>query len=180
MRPLLLTLLITILLSCNNKAGKNAETPTTVKEPEAPLTTSLNRPTYSLKYLSSWIIDSSSEEFDLDRHFTLHSPVESGVITFFIFNTPKDEAESLQNQINAHLAETMKDGTVTYFSKWGNYQGHGAIITGKMSGVWPGEIKIFIHSTATSSFLVTSIYADSYKNDVLPGLNHIESSFVLK
>jgi hypothetical protein len=180
MRPILLIILFAALFSCNIGVDKNSTDNTTLKESNGHIKTLLNRPTYSVEYLSNWTIDSSSKLFDLDGHFTLHSPFESGLITFFIFNISKDEDESLQDQINAQLAETIKNGNVSYFSKWGNYQGHGAIIKGKMNGAWKSEIKIFVHSTTNKSFLITSIYADGYKDDVLPGLNQIESSFKLK
>lgn len=180
MRLILFCLIGITVISCIHGVDKNSNDKKISNESNNHTNILLGRPTYSLEYPRNWSIDSSSKLFDLDGHFTLRSSVESGLITFFIFNTPQDENETLQDQINAQLAETIKNGTVSYFSKWGNYQGHGAIIKGKINGLWKSELEIFVHSTASNSFLITSVYADSYKDDVLPGLNQIESTFKLK
>ena len=140
----------------------------------------LNRPGYTLAYPVNWHIDSSSKLYDIDGHFTLHSPVESGLITVFFFNVSKDEKETLEKHIHAQLENSMKDGTVSYFTKWGNYQGHGASLKGRLEGSWKSELKIFVYSNKEQSFLITSICADGYRDEVIPGLNLIESSLKLK
>ncbi|MEP7236369.1 MAG: hypothetical protein ABI685_00825 [Ferruginibacter sp.] len=181
MRFILFIIMYVIFISCNDM--ETDKKPNGHKQSDAttrPAKLLLERPTYSLIYPGNWTIDSSSKLYDIDGHFTLHSPVESGLITFFIFNIANDERETLQDHINAQLEKTIKHGEVSYFTQWGNYKGHGAIIRGKMSGVWKAELKIFVYSTGSNSFLITSIYAEGYKDDILPGLKIIESSFKLK
>ncbi|MGG9962270.1 hypothetical protein [Ferruginibacter sp. SUN106] len=140
----------------------------------------LNRPDYTLTYPAGWRIDSSSKLYNIDSHFTLHSPVESGLITFFMFNVQKDEKETLEKHIRAQLANTMKDGTVSYFTTWGNYEGHGATLKGRLEGLYKSELKIFVYGTKDYSFLIVSICADGYRDEVLPGLTQIASSFKIK
>ncbi|GAB2813630.1 hypothetical protein [Ferruginibacter profundus] len=140
----------------------------------------LDRPGYALTYPADWRIDSSSKLYDIDSHFTLHSPVESGLVTFFIFNVLKDEKETLEKHVKAQLSTTMKDGTVSYFTSWGNYQGHGASLKGKLDGLYKSELKIFVYGSETCSFLIVSICADGYRDEVLPGLTQITSSFKIK
>jgi len=177
--PMLVIIACMLLTACNqgwDKNGKHVK----AKESGNGEKLLLNRPGYVVAYPDNWHIDSTSKLYDIDGHFTLHSGVESGLITFFIFNIQKDEVETLNRQVKVQLENSMKDGTVSYFTKWGNYVGHGAILKGKMSGVWKSEIKIFVYGTKEQSFLITSICADGYRDDVLAGLNLIESTFKLK
>lgn len=178
--PILLLFACIIVASCNYKGDKRSSDNVPAKKSGGDVNLLLDRPAFSLRYPDSWTIDSSSKLYDIDGHFTLHSGVESGLVTFFIYNIHKDEEETLQRHIKAQLEETMKNGTVSYFTTWGNYEGHGAVIRGKLQGIWKAEIKIFIYSSKNDSFLITSIYTDSYRDDVLPGLKEIESSFKLK
>src|SRR6185369_434312 len=136
-----------------------------------PDTISISRPSYELKYLSTWKIDSSDADFNIDTYFSIDAPVEDGTSVFFIFNVPVNEDNQVKAQVNAHLKKVMKNGTVTYFDHFGKFEGRGALIDGKMMGLWQGKTKIFCHSGDSTSFLVVSQYLVSDSAKVLPGFN---------
>ncbi|MBP6430641.1 MAG: hypothetical protein KA319_02655 [Ferruginibacter sp.] len=142
--------------------------------------TFLSRDNYSLRYLTTWRIDSSDIDFDIDNYFTFDSPDQS-FITFFIFNTSIDAKENLEEQINAHLKRTFKNGAVEYFSKWGvNYNGSGAIIKGKAMGIFKSELEIFCYSTPEASFISVSQINESDKAKDSRGIELIKNTFKLK
>lgn len=143
-------------------------------------TISLNTSTYTLKHLKGWTLDTTDEDFDIERYFFLDSPSEDGFISFFIYNTAMDEEELVQNQIDAHLEKSMKGGKVTRFTKWGKFTGKGARIKGKVTGIWNGEIAVFSSSTDSSTFLTVMQVLDSDRGPELKGLKCIEKSFTLK
>jgi hypothetical protein len=148
---------------------KNNNTPTQQEE-------ALDRPHYQMKYYSDWTIDSTDKDFDLDSYFTLNTASGSGFISFFIFNRIIDEKEHLDAQIKTHN-KLMKDGNVSLFETWGKYKGHGATIDGKFSGAFKGEVKIFVHSCDSCSFLVAYQFFNRDKERDLPGFNLIETTF---
>jgi hypothetical protein len=172
----MLTIVCIMCISCNSvldKKPKHLKAATGEK-------ILLDRPGYTLAYPAGWTIDSSSKIYDIDGHFTLHSPIESGLITFFIFNVQKDEEETLNRHIKAQLAASMKDGTVSYFNRWGNYKGHGARITGRLEGLYKSELEIFVYGSKDQSFLIVSVCGNGYREELLPGLQLVASSFKLK
>ena len=140
----------------------------------------LKRPTYNLEYPYNWYIDSTDSDFDIDNYFSIDSKSESGFVKFIFFNTQLDEEVHLKEQIKEHLKVTVKNGTVSYFNKWGIYTGQGAIIKGKMLGVFKGELKLFVHSNDSSSFLIFSQILDEDKLRDEQGLKIIENSFLKK
>ncbi len=173
MRQCFVFFVLTLFFSCDF-ASSEKDSKTTKLE------TIINRPFYELKYPSRWHIDTTDTDYDIDSYFSIEAPVDDGLALFFIFNIPIDEEVYVNNQIEAHLKKVMKNGKVEYFDHWGKFGGHGATITGKLLGVWKGELKIFCHSGDSSSFLTVAQYLDRDKEIVLPGLHLIESTFRLK
>ncbi|HYM94835.1 MAG TPA: DUF4339 domain-containing protein [Chitinophagaceae bacterium] len=143
-------------------------------------TITISRPAYELNYPSGWIPDTEDKDFDLDGYFAIDGPVEDATSIFFIYNVPIDEKTHIATQVKIHLERVIKNGDVSYFDNWGNFKGHGAIIKGKMMGVFKGETKIFCHSGKNCSFVSFMQYLDSDREIVLPGFQLIESSFRLK
>ena len=179
MRPILITLILALVISCNNNVGKERDAIKAAYKNKATKLL-LSRPSYSLAYLSDWTIDSSKQMEGVETHFTMNSSNENGMITFFLFDHPKEESEELEKHLKAQLKRSIKDGLVKYITNWGNYKGHGAIIKGKNIVSMQSKLIIFVSSTADRSFLITSICADDYEDEILPGLNLIESSFRMK
>jgi hypothetical protein len=143
-------------------------------------TVTISRAVYELKYLSNWKIDTADKDFDIDSYFSIDAPVEDGTSMFFLFNTPINEEEQISAQVKAHLEKAMKNGIVSYFDHWGNFRGHGALLKGKIMGIWKGEVTIFCHSGDSTSFLAVCQYLDNDTLKVLPGFRLIESSFKLR
>jgi|GEM_PF-4441667 len=179
MRHTLFILTVALLVSCNNNADKTSGHHL-VAEKTSGTKLLIDRPTYSVERFSDWTIDSSIKLENVKTHFTLHSPLESGLITVFIFDHSQDEKESLERHIKAQLNKSMPNGVVKYITNWGNYKGQGAIIKGNNTANMPSKLVIFVSSTEESSFIITSVYANEYEDQVLPGLNVIESSFKMK
>lgn len=180
MKTLILISLSVALLSCNTGVFDNGKNNKGITG-HSTRKKALNRSRYYIEYYSDWRLDTASKLYDADSHFTLYpQPVENGMFTIFVFAEPRDEEKELQRHLAAQQEKSIKHGAVTYFTQWGAYQGHGASIKGRLRDVWESEIKIFVYSTAEKSFLITSLCTDSYKDDVLPGLELIESSFRIK
>ena len=179
MRHTLFILALVLLFSCNNGSDKTGSHHR-VADKTSGTKLLIDRPTYAVERFSDWTIDSATTMKNVETHFTLHSPYESGLITFFLFDHPQDERESLKRHIMAQLNKSIPNGVVKYITNWGSYKGHGAIIKGKNTASMPSKLVIFVSSTDESSFIITSVYADEYEDQVLPGLNLIESSFKMK
>ena len=180
MKPVLFILLLAHTISCNNGVDKKRERQRVLKDEIKSTRLVLDRPTYALSYLSDWTIDSSEKLENIKTHFTLHSGVESGLITVFIFDYPQDESETLQRHIDAQLNKHILNATVKYFTDWGSYKGHGVIVKGMNTASMPSKLEIFVYSNEKRSFLITSIYANEFEDNVLPGLNLIKASFKMK
>jgi len=112
----------------------------------------INRPAYMLHYDASWNIDSSDSDFNFDSYFSIDTRSNNGAVSFFIFDTPTDPAEHVKAQVKAHLAKVMKNGSVTYFEKWGSFSGKGALIKGKLLGNFSGKIPLVSYSNNNFTF----------------------------
>jgi hypothetical protein len=139
----------------------------------------LKRASYKIEYYDNWRIDSTTGNHDLDSYITLYSPTEEGFVSIFIFNKTINVKEHIDEQVEAHLNETIKNGKVTYLNHWGKYLGYGATIEGKISGIFKGSIKVFACSGKEFSFLIASQLIYTAREEDEPGLKLIESSFRL-
>jgi hypothetical protein len=140
----------------------------------------LSTPNYVMNYYANWKIDSTDSDFDINSNFIFDSPSDNNFISFSILNIGIDPQEHIQDQIREHLARSMKNGKVTYFKRWGKYEGSGASIRGKFVGIYSGELRIFCHSTDSSAFVVTSQLIASDSTTDKRGLELMESTFTLK
>jgi len=175
MKPFLFLFSLFLIISCDSLNKKSSAENSTAAIPKY-----IKRPSFELNYPSSWHVDTTDSDYDIDSYFSIDPPVNNGISIFIIYNTSIDEQEHVSAQVKAHLEKVMKNGNVSYFTNWGNFTGHGAIIKGKSMGVWKGVVKIFCHSGDSYSFLNVSQYLDQDKELVMPGFQLIESSFKLK
>lgn len=191
MKQSYLIIIIFALFSCSQETNKKVEE--AKHEPEnalqaksEPLQTMaaknkiISRQGFQVEYPKDWYIDTTDSDFDIDSNFSIDSPSDGSFTNFMIFNTKIDDKEQLDAQIKEHLKTTMKKGTVSYFDKWGEYQGKGATINGKLLGVYKGELKIFAHSTDSGSVLIVSQMLDGDKAKDEEGIKTIETSFRIK
>ncbi|MGG9972191.1 hypothetical protein ACQ33O_10390 [Ferruginibacter sp. SUN002] len=181
MKKFIVLIIIPFLFSCsiNSNEDKNKEE-NKIEKPIVVKKRFLARPNYKMEYPDNWTIDSTDSDYDIDTYFSLNSPSNGAFASFMFINTKVDEQEHLDLHIKEQLKVTMKNGTVSYFEKWGDYIGHGATIRGKLLGIFKGDLKIFVHSNDTSSFLILSQLSDEDKLKDEEGLKLIESSFRTK
>jgi hypothetical protein len=160
-------LIFVFILSFISGNNATAQTLPTIKSAE------MDRSGYNFMFDSEWKIDSSDADYDLDSYYSLDSKSGNGFITFAFFNAATNPEENVAEQIKAHLQTSMKNGQVTRFETWGKFKGKGAIISGKILGIYKGEIKVFSYTEKERSFLIVSQIMES-------GLLLIEKSFLLK
>lgn len=175
MKQFSLLLFLIFLFSCNS-VNDNGEKDYL----KAVSRKSINRSKYELQYPSDWKINTADKDFDIDGYFSIEAPEDNALSMFFIFNTSINEEEYLEDQVQAQLNKTLKNGQVLYFDHWGSFTGHGAVIKGKFLGVSGGELKIFCHSNDSASFLTVTQYLNKHEEEVMPGFRLIETSFKLK
>jgi hypothetical protein len=102
---------------------------------------------------------------------------------------------SIDIAVNSSAGDTIKDPdefespfrqrffdkySKTHFSKFGNYQGRGLLMTGKIQNRQEGYVKIFIHVDSVQSLFVVECNTAPGSKQVGDDLQQIESSFKLK
>jgi hypothetical protein len=122
----------------------------------------IDRDSFSVKYPSTWSIDTKDEDYDPDALFSLDAPAEGATMMFMIFDSVIDTDDMLKAQEEAMTKEVIKKPTsITKFDSWGNYKGKGILIKGKILGVLKGQVKIFIYTDEHKSMLVMEQIYDS-------------------
>lgn len=122
----------------------------------------IDRDSFSLKYPSTWSIDTKDEDYDPDALFSLDAPAEGATILFMIFDSVIDTDDMLKAQEEAMTKEVIKKpSSITNFYNWGNYKGKGILIKGKILGVLKGQVKVFIYTDDHKSMLVMEQIYDS-------------------
>lgn len=137
----------------------------------------IHRDSFSLKYPSDWKIDTEDEDYDPDNLFSIDSPDDENMVMFIIFNVPVDKDELLQSQLEAFSSQLIKKPEITEFSKWGNYEGTGKILKGKLLGVFKGFVRIFIYSDPHKTMLVIEQCYDKDYEKLKKGYDLVSSSF---
>jgi|SRR3989339_1627077 len=137
------------------------------------------RSDFNLKYPSNWKIDTADEDYDPDCLFSIDSPGSSHVM-FIVYDTATDPEENIKNQIKAHSEKLIKNPGLVYFNRWGQYDGTGVELKGRVLGVLKGAVRIFSYSNQARSFVVVEFSYDEDLKLVGPGFKLIESTFCLK
>jgi len=162
-------------LSCSSENEKRA-----ISKAGGESVITLERAKYRLQYPSTWQIDANEDGYDLDNRILLYTPYKNAVCMFFLLDVVLDEEKFMNDQVNAQLEKTIKNGKVTYFERWGSLKGHGANISGRFLGIFKGKFRVFCRSTDSSTFMVVHQYPDRIEDRILPQLQKIESAFKLK
>ena len=142
-------------------------------------TNNIQRDSFSLKYPSDWKIDTEDEDYDPDNLFSIDSP-DDNMVMFMIFNVPVDKDELLKAQLEVFSSELIKKPEITEFSKWGNYDGTGKILKGKLLGVFKGFVRIFVYADSHKTMLVIEQCFDKDYEKLKKGYDLISSSFNFK
>jgi hypothetical protein len=136
----------------------------------------LKRSAFELQIPGNWSVNTKSEDYDPDHFFSVESPGQSFVM-FVVFDAATDPKENVENQVVAHTTKVLKNATRSDFTRWGRYEGCGALLKGKLLGLTPGQIRIFSHAGEDRSVVVVQQTYDEDLAHVEPGMKLIESSF---
>jgi hypothetical protein len=136
----------------------------------------IRRDSFSLKYPSDWKIDTDDEDYDPDNLFSIDSP-DDNMVMFMIFNVSVDRDELLESQVEAFTSQLIKKPEITEFSNWGNYEGKGKILKGKLLGVFKGFVKIFVYTDQHKSMIVVEQCFDKNYETLKKSYELISSSF---
>lgn len=159
-----------LLFSCSSNKQQEPEKKTGEPVPSKVL---LKQPAYELEYYSNWNIDSTESG---NGSVKLNAPSKSSFATMVTFNKAIDEKEFIKQQVDNFVPKLVKDAAVSYFTKWGSYDGYGAKIEGYL-GVQKTEVKVFASKQAPTSFGVITQLLVGNRAAEEPGLQLIETSF---
>ncbi len=143
-------------------------------------TKKIDREKFSLQYPATWAIATEDEDYDPDALFSIDAPDEENFVMFFFFDMEIDADEMIDLQVEAFTAELLKNPTNTSFTSWGGLKGKGAHLKGEFLGMFPGNIRIFVHATENRSMLVVEQYYDTNADEIRKKLKVISDSFAFK
>lgn len=134
---------------------------------------------FSFRYPGNWILDRSAADFDPERYLLIESPGGAMVI-IMVLDGPLDPEALLENQLRDFEDSGLKVETRTSFYEWGRIEGRGTLLAGRILGVAPGVVRIFVGRNATRTLLFVSQVDNEDRGLVEPGLELIADSFVLR
>lgn len=152
---------------------------TTIINAQGPQTRNIERDSFSLKYPADWKIDTEDEDYDPDNLFSIDSPGDN-MIMFMIFNVAMDKDELLKVQTEAFSSSLIKKPEISEFNTWGNYNGTGRILKGKLLGVFKGFVRIFIYNDLHKTMVVVEQCYDKDYEKLKKDYDLISSSFAFK
>ncbi len=141
--------------------------------------TTLEKKTFSLQMPSTWKVDDKAEDYKPESYFTLASPLNS-YVTFDISAPTPDLKAMMKNVLFALDGPAVETLSKSEFKQWGKYTGQGVHLKGKITGMFPGGVRVFATNTNGYSLLVTEFYFSDDLSDVQPGFELISKSFTLK
>jgi hypothetical protein len=143
-------------------------------------TMTIDRPGYTLKYPSTWSVDTADKDYDPDSYFAIDASEEGCTIMFFFLKAKGDPATHVKAQVDSQKKRIMPEPVLTPFAQWGNYQGSGMEMKGKTKPLGDGVIRAFSHTEKDRMFDVVEFCFEDDMPAVSPGFKTIESSFALK
>lgn len=138
----------------------------------------LERQHFSLDYPGNWAIDVKDPDYDPDHLFSIESPGDSSVM-FLIAEGDLVVEDALEQHVAAQLESTIKGAKRTPFDRYGSFQGHGALLQGKVLGMVSGSVRIFCFRRGDRTFQIIELVYDEDRVKVDPGLRVIEKSLRL-
>lgn len=137
----------------------------------------LVRDRFELSYPGNWKIDVDDADYDPDQMFSIDSPGDTFVM-FVMGDMETDPKVALKGQIDA-FSELMGAHKMDPFDTFGQYEGKGAILTGKLLGIRV-TVKMFCCFSDGMTAMIVQQYPDEDFKYVEKGLSLIEKSFTLK
>ncbi len=139
----------------------------------------VRRAGFSLEVPAEWHIDTSEDDYDAERRFTVLAPLETPThVLFYIYDEALD-AQAQADFMSARMAQTHPGALRASFTRWGNYQGQGREVRDPTTNKSPSISRIFVYSANARSFMVIEAYFAGYEKRLQPGLEQLASSFRL-
>jgi len=143
--------------------------------------TTIDRPGFSLQYPASWQVATYQNDYNPDKLFTIDTDGQS-TITIEVF----ESIDGINSDDLLFNAISVLDGPLvdTYsrsdMSQWGDLQGRGKHLKGKVMAMFPGGARIFFAQRNGKGVMITEIYYSEDLDTVMPGFETIGRSFEFK
>ncbi|QYY34861.1 hypothetical protein [Ruficoccus sp. ZRK36] len=142
----------------------------------------IDRPAFTLTYPTGWHIATSQDDYDADHLFTIEVANGDSYITIKLFvpdaNTDADDIMfSILTTLDGPMIETYSRDS---FNNWGQFEGQGVHLKGKIAGFLPGGARIFVSTMGQRGILVTELYYADDLDAAFPGFDLIRKSFAFK
>jgi hypothetical protein len=149
------------------------ESPANIKSPMTHDSTN-----FVVQYPGNWKIDTEDEDYDPDHYLSIDSPGDSFAL-LTIVDGEHDTKEGVEKAIAFYEGSFMKTKSREPFQAWGNYEGEGVALRGKVLSIFAGEIRIFSHTSQEKTFTVIEFTYDEDQKKVDPGFKLIQETFQL-
>ncbi len=130
---------------------------------------------YELSYPSTWRLDTSKGQPNLDESFTIDAP-GSCHAAFYLFSSPV--GEEVRVAVTEAITGAFKSAPVARpFSNWGALAGVGVELSGRLTDSSTGRIRTFSHSEPTRSLVVQEFCFDDELPAAREGFDLLAASF---
>ncbi len=136
---------------------------------------------FRFAYPKTWHLATEQPDYDPDRLVTVQTAGES-FITIEVFDpkTRPDLSVILGNVRQTYDGVIVTTMSRTRFQSWGEVQGDGIHLVGKILGLYPGGCRIFVGTYEQIGMIVTEYYFSEELNEALQGYTLIGQTFSLK
>lgn len=138
----------------------------------------VERPAFRFEHPANWKIDASDKDYDPDHLFTLDTPGQSFMM-FVVAEATVDPKEALETNVTAQQ-KVVKGAVREPFTRWGSFDGAGAVLRGKHLGITPGSVRIFAWQSGGRTFTVVQSTFDEDRDKVSPGFELVARTFRVK
>lgn len=143
----------------------------------------IDRPGFTLKYPRDWKIATHQPDYNPDRLFTIETPGSSHIaIEIFDLNSNLNLSQTMADVIQALDGPAVETYSYGDFEQWGQYQGEGRHLKGKIMSILPGGCRVFVTSIPGKGkgLLVTEFYMSDDLPQAHPGFDLISQTLVFK
>ncbi|WP_309398770.1 hypothetical protein [Cerasicoccus maritimus] len=143
----------------------------------------INRPGFSLKYPKDWEIASHQADYDPDRLFSIETGGASHImIEIFDANSGMNLESTMQSVLTALDGTAVNTYSYGDFETWGQYNGVGRHLKGKVMNIMPGGCRVFacVVPGKNKGILVTEFYMSDDLPNAMPGFELISQTLIFK
>ena len=146
-----------------------------VAQPVGPPKTFASK-TFTLTYPSTWRVDEKNKKYNPDHYVPIYDAPGDAMVIFLVSAGSLDPAETLEDRVKDQ-SENLTNVKRTDFTRWGKYDGKGAVLHGKMIEEGNATLRIFSFNAGMKTFVITEYFLDDQKQMLAPGYQTIENSF---